>query len=208
MSFRELHLNSALSSKMAITAVFISIDRATLAPRKQRSRITTYLRSDRIKIRLIFFLIAFVDLTSFLSRPVSSCIVFMGNRHHISQEIKEVALKMSQEGLSDKQIEQVLGISGRTMRRLRAMHLKTGGVVRIPACQGRPRALDGLDARVGLFPLFLHCNTNHFPSFSKTAYSASPTCLWRNCRCTSLRLLRSRSQRQQFGGRFGDWGTP
>ena len=153
-------------------------------------------------------MIAFVDLTSFLSCPVLSRIIFMGNRRHISQEIKEVALKMSQEGLSDKQIEQVLGISGCTMRQLRAMHLETSGVVLIPACQGRPRALDGLDARVGLFPLFLHCNTNHFPSFSKAAYSTSPTCLWRNCRCTSLRLLRSRSQWRQFGGCFGDWGTP
>ena len=40
----------------------------------------------------------------------------MGNRPHISQEIKEVTLKMSQEGLTDEQIEQVLGIGGQTMR--------------------------------------------------------------------------------------------
>ena len=46
----------------------------------------------------------------------------MGNHHHISQEIKEVALKMSQEGLSDEKIEQVLGIGGQIMRQLRVLH--------------------------------------------------------------------------------------
>ena len=35
---------------------------------------------------------------------------------HISQEIKEVALKMSQEGALDKLIQQYLGISGWAMR--------------------------------------------------------------------------------------------
>ena len=33
-----------------------------LAPRERRLSITTYLRSDRAKIRLIFFLIAFLGL--------------------------------------------------------------------------------------------------------------------------------------------------
>ena len=39
----------------------------------------------------------------------------MGNRHHISREIKEAALKMSHEGLPDELIEQYLGISGQAM---------------------------------------------------------------------------------------------
>ena len=129
----------------------------------------------------------------------------MGNRHHISQEIKEVALKMSQEGLTDEQIEQVLGIGGRTMRRLRAMFLATGGVVGISVCHGRPRALDGLDARVRLFAsLFLNYHTNDSHSFSKAAYSASPTCPSKNCRRTFSRSLKSMSQLQLFGGHFGD----
>ena len=129
----------------------------------------------------------------------------MGNHHHISQEIKEVALKMSQEGLTDEQIEQVLGIGGWTMRRLRAMFLATGGVVGISVCHGQPHALDGLDAWVHLFPsLFLNYHTNDSHSFSKAAYSASPTCPSKNCRCTSLRSLKSKSQLQLFGGHFGD----
>ena len=69
----------------------------------------------------------------------------MGTRH-ISREIKEAALKMSQEGLSDQLIEQFLGVSGRAMRRLRETYHATGDVVRIPACSGRPHLLDGLDA--------------------------------------------------------------
>lgn len=82
-------------------------------------------------------------------------------KRHISRETKEIALKMSQQGLSDEEIEQYLGISGRAMRRLRATYRETGEVVRIPACPGkRPRILDGLDAQVCSFFLFLHGATN------------------------------------------------
>jgi hypothetical protein len=66
----------------------------------------------------------------------------------ISRDIKEAALNMYQQGLSDELIRQYLGISERAMRRLRATHRATGDVVRIPVCPGRPRTLDGLDARV------------------------------------------------------------
>ena len=53
---------------------------------------------------------------------------------------------MSQEGLSDEQIEQFLGIGGWTMRQLRVTYHATGAVVQIQACPGQPRLLDGLDA--------------------------------------------------------------
>ena len=43
-----------------------------------------------------------------------------------SQEIKEVAFKMSWEGLSDKQIKQFLGIGGWTMRQLRVTYHASG----------------------------------------------------------------------------------
>ena len=65
---------------------------------------------------------------------------------------------MSQEGLTDEQIEQVLGIGGQTMRQLRAMSLATGGVVGISVCHSQPHALDGLNAWVhvkGFTPLCL-----------------------------------------------------
>ena len=147
---------------------------ATFVPRERRSSITTYPRLDRKKIRLTFFLIAFVDFSAFLSHSISSRIVFMGTRH-ISREIKEAALKMSQEGLSDQLIEQFLGVSGRAMRRLRETYHATGDVVRIPACPGRPRLLDGLDARVRLFPFSFRLDSNYYFSFLRAAYCASPT---------------------------------
>ena len=80
---------------------------------------------------------------------------------YISREIKEAALKMSQEGVSDNLIKQYLGISERAMRRLRATHRETGEVVRVPVCPGRPRALDGLDARVCSLFLSLYCLTDY-----------------------------------------------
>ncbi|KAH9009475.1 hypothetical protein EDB85DRAFT_1810136, partial [Lactarius pseudohatsudake] len=49
-------------------------------------------------------------------------------------------------GMSDADIEEYLGISERSMRRLRATYLATGEVVRIPVCPGRPRLLDSLDS--------------------------------------------------------------
>ena len=61
-------------------------------------------------------MIAFVKFSLLLFCFASSYIVFMGNCHHISQEIKEVALKMSQEGLPDEQIKQYLDISRQAMR--------------------------------------------------------------------------------------------
>ncbi|KAH9008211.1 hypothetical protein EDB84DRAFT_1258323, partial [Lactarius hengduanensis] len=74
---------------------------------------------------------------------------------HFSREIKEVALHMSHQGMSDADIEEYLGISERSMRRLRATYLATGEVVRIPVCPGRPRLLDGLDSRIHSFLFFI-----------------------------------------------------
>ncbi|KAH9019503.1 hypothetical protein EDB85DRAFT_1845176, partial [Lactarius pseudohatsudake] len=72
-------------------------------------------------------------------------------RRHFSREIKEVALHMSHQGMSDADIEEYLGISERSMRRLRATYLATGEVVQIPVCPGWPRLLDGLDSHVRSF---------------------------------------------------------
>ena len=92
---------------------------------------------------------------------------------HISREIKEAALKMSQQGLSDELIKQYLGVGGRTMRRLRATHHAIGDVVRIPMYPGRPRILDGLDARVRSPFLSLHCLTN-FSQFLEGCIQRQP----------------------------------
>ena len=59
---RDTHVYSAIQYDRPFTAVFRSIGHTILAPRERRLSITTYLRSDRAKIRLIFFLIAFLGL--------------------------------------------------------------------------------------------------------------------------------------------------
>jgi hypothetical protein len=70
-------------------------------------------------------------------------------RRHISKEYKELALHMSlQEHVDDEDIRRFTGISERAMRRLRKTFHETGEVSRMPACSGRPRILDSLDASV------------------------------------------------------------
>ncbi|KAI0738959.1 hypothetical protein C8Q80DRAFT_1112748 [Daedaleopsis nitida] len=69
-------------------------------------------------------------------------------RRHISRELKELALRLSlHHRMSDKAIKSITGISIRTIKRLRQTYRQTGDLVRIPVSNGRPRALDGLDAR-------------------------------------------------------------
>jgi transposase len=76
-------------------------------------------------------------------------------RRAISRELKEKALRLSFRGLSDATIQDYLGISKCTMRRLRQLYRQTGEVVRVPLLSGRPRLLDGLDVQVCLF--LSHC---------------------------------------------------
>ena len=47
---------------------------------------------------------------------------------HISDEIKEMALSMSLQGISDSDIRQFTGVSERSLKRLRSRHRKTGAV--------------------------------------------------------------------------------
>ncbi|KAI0746405.1 Homeodomain-like protein [Daedaleopsis nitida] len=69
-------------------------------------------------------------------------------RRHISRELKELALRLSlHHRMSDKAIKSITGISIRTIKRLRQTYRQTGDLGWIPVSNGRPRALDGLDAR-------------------------------------------------------------
>ncbi|KAI0751724.1 hypothetical protein C8Q80DRAFT_1097873 [Daedaleopsis nitida] len=69
-------------------------------------------------------------------------------RRHISKELKELALGLSlHHRMPDKAIKSITGISMQTLKRLRQTYRQTGDVVRIPVIAGRPRALNGLDAR-------------------------------------------------------------
>lgn len=73
-------------------------------------------------------------------------------RRHISKEIKDLVVRMSLEhGLSDKNISTWLGLSERTVRRLRQTYRETGDTVRVPIQSGRPRILDGSQANVCVY---------------------------------------------------------
>ncbi|EGO04579.1 hypothetical protein SERLA73DRAFT_128607 [Serpula lacrymans var. lacrymans S7.3] len=67
-------------------------------------------------------------------------------RHHIPKEQKILAYKLSCiHGLSNRHVSRYLGISQRTIRRIRKTFRDTGEVGHQPACQGQPCAFDGLE---------------------------------------------------------------
>jgi transposase len=74
-------------------------------------------------------------------------------RRHISDELKEVALSMSAQGLSGSDICKSIGISERTLRRLRNTYKHTGEVSRKQVVSGRFRMLTSMEAKA--FILYL-----------------------------------------------------
>ena len=65
-------------------------------------------------------------------------------RRHISDELKEMALSMSFQGLPDSEVHELTGISIRSLKRLRSTHRRTGEVSRKPLTPGRPRDLTSM----------------------------------------------------------------
>ena len=63
---------------------------------------------------------------------------------HISDELKEMALAMSLQGLPDLEVHEFTGISIRSLKRLRNTHRRTGAVSRKPLVPGRPRNLTSM----------------------------------------------------------------
>ena len=63
---------------------------------------------------------------------------------HISDELKEMALAMTLQGLSDSDVHTLTGISVRSLKRLRSTHRLTGAVSRRPLVPGRPRNLTSM----------------------------------------------------------------
>ena len=68
--------------------------------------------------------------------------------HYISDEVKEMALAMSLQGLSDLEIHQFTGISVRTVKRLWSTYREIGDVSRKPIVAGRPRSLTAMHRQV------------------------------------------------------------
>ena len=69
---------------------------------------------------------------------------------HISDELKQMALSMSLQGIPDSEVHKFTGISVRSLKRLRSTHRETGGVSRKSIATGRPRMLTAMDRKVRL----------------------------------------------------------
>ena len=68
-----------------------------------------------------------------------------------SDDLKELALSMSLQGLRDSEIHQFTGISIRLLKRFRSTLHQTGGMSAPPPIDnGRPRLLDAIQLKVCL----------------------------------------------------------
>jgi len=57
-------------------------------------------------------------------------------RQFISYELKEKALELSLQGVTDREILEYLGIGKSTMKRVRRNYRRMGDVVHVPICAG------------------------------------------------------------------------
>jgi hypothetical protein len=124
-------------------------------------------------------------------RPPSTCSSMV--YRHISDELKEMALSMSLQGLSDPDIRDFTGISERSMKRVRSTFRDTGQVSRVPLATGRCRMLTPMEAKV-FFPSLDLCYLLTESSFSVTASSASLTWPSWSCRRSCETFSMSRPQ--------------
>lgn len=62
----------------------------------------------------------------------------------ISDELKQMALSISLQGLPDSEVCELTGISIRSIKRLRSTHRRTGEVSCKPVAAGRPRNLTSM----------------------------------------------------------------
>ena len=66
---------------------------------------------------------------------------------HISNELKEMALAMSLQGLTDSEVHAFTGISVRSLKQLRNVHCRTGKVSRKALVPGQPRNLTSMQVQ-------------------------------------------------------------
>ena len=69
-------------------------------------------------------------------------------RHHISDDVKELALSMSLQGITDSEICELMGISERSLKRLQSSYRKAGVVSVKPAAPGWPHNLTTMAVQV------------------------------------------------------------
>ena len=68
--------------------------------------------------------------------------------HHIPNNLKEMALSMSLQGLQDSEIQEYTGISVQSIKQLWRTHHKTGTVSCKPLIVGRQRILTAMEVKV------------------------------------------------------------
>ncbi len=70
-------------------------------------------------------------------------------RRHISDELKEMALSMSLQGLHDLDIREFTGISERSLKQFRSTYCRTENVIPPPLIdRGRPHILSAIQVKV------------------------------------------------------------
>jgi transposase len=70
-------------------------------------------------------------------------------RRYIAPEVKEMVVKLALvRKYRYKKIKRITGVSVRSIKRLKALYLCTGEVVRKRVVDGRPRTLNGFEASV------------------------------------------------------------
>ncbi|KAH9022201.1 hypothetical protein EDB85DRAFT_2151882 [Lactarius pseudohatsudake] len=68
--------------------------------------------------------------------------------HRYSNDIKDLAISMSLQGLRDSEIRELTGISVRSLKRFQQTHRETGGVPSPPPINnGRPRTLTAIQVK-------------------------------------------------------------
>jgi transposase len=65
----------------------------------------------------------------------------------IPDEVKQMALSMSLQGIPDSEVHECTGISVRSIKRLRSTHRRTGEVSPKPVVPGRPRNLTSMQSQ-------------------------------------------------------------
>ena len=118
-------------------------------------------------------------------------------RRHISNDLKEMALSMSLQGLSDSDIREYTGISERSLKRLRSTYRATGTVSRKALDTGRPRVLTSVEVKVRRNILRINHKLTVL-SFFAIVLSVPPTLPSPSCKLSSGRCSTPRSQYSQL----------
>ena len=108
---------------------------------------------------------------------------------HISDDIKEMALSMSLQGLQDSEIHEFTGISVRSLKRLRSTYRKIGQVSRKREDPGRPRTLTSMHRKVRLTKTQFGVHLTEKHSFFVIVWNVSLIQLLQSCRQNSGRFV-------------------